>query len=101
VVEVARGTALPHLAWYALEAARRLVGAPVPEEVLAALAPSAWRRGMAARFFSAERLLGTELLRHKSAWVVAKLLLAPRLLPMVRYTARRLREDGLAALRPP
>jgi hypothetical protein len=39
VVEVARGTAFPHLAWYALEAARRLTGAPVPEEALAALAP--------------------------------------------------------------
>ncbi|QRK13763.1 nucleotidyltransferase family protein [Archangium violaceum] len=99
VVEVARGSAFPHLAWYALEAARRLMGAPVPEEVLAALAPPSWQRRMAARFFSAERLLGTELMRHKPAWVVAKLLLAPRLLPMVRYTVRRLREDGLAALR--
>ncbi|WP_239470078.1 nucleotidyltransferase family protein [Archangium violaceum] len=99
VVEVARGTAFPHLAWYALDAARRLVGAPVPEETLAALAPPSWQRMMAARFFTAERLLETELMNHKPAWVVAKLLLAPRLLPMARYTARRLREDGLAALR--
>ncbi|PTL81895.1 nucleotidyltransferase family protein [Vitiosangium sp. GDMCC 1.1324] len=100
VVEVARGTAFSHLAWYALEAARRLLGAPVPEEVLAALAPPLWQRLMAARFFSAERLLETELMLHKPVWVAAKLLLAPRLLPMARYTVRRLREDGLAALRP-
>lgn len=100
VVEVARGTAFPHLAWYALEAARGLMGASVPEEVLAALAPPAWQRRMAARFFTAGRLLETELMNHKPAWVAAKLLLAPRLLPMARYTLRRLREDGLAALRP-
>jgi len=99
VVEVARGTAFSHLAWYALEVARGRVGAPVPEEALAALAPPAWQRVLASRFFSAERLLGTDLMRHKPAWVAAKLLLAPRLLPMVRYSARRLREDGLAALR--
>jgi hypothetical protein len=99
VVEVARGTAFPHLAWYALEAARRLVGATVPDEALAALAPPAWQRLLAARFFTAERLLETELMNHKPAWVAAKLLLAPRLLPMARYTARRLREDGLDALR--
>lgn len=99
VVEVARGTAFPHLAWYALEAARRLMGAAVPDEVLAALAPPVWQRSLAARFFTAERLLETELMHHKPAWAAAKLLLAPRLLPMARYTVRRLREDGLAALR--
>jgi hypothetical protein len=100
VVEVARGTAFPHLAWYALETARRLMGARVPDEALEALAPPAWQRLLAARFFTAGRLLDAELLSHKPAWVAAKLLLAPRLLPMVRYTARRLREDGLSALRP-
>lgn len=99
VVEVARSTAFSHLAWYALEAARRLMGAPVPEEVLSALAPPLWQRLLAVRFFSAERLLETELMLHKPAWVAAKLLLAPRLLPMARYTVRRLREDGLTALR--
>ncbi|MFY0525795.1 nucleotidyltransferase family protein [Archangium gephyra] len=99
VVEVARGTAFPHLAWYALEAARRLMGAAVPEEVLAALAPPVWQRRMAARFFTAGRLLETELMNHKPTWVAAKLLLAPRLLPMARYTLRRLRDDGLTALR--
>jgi hypothetical protein len=55
---------------------------------------------LAVRFFSAGRLLETELMNHKPAWVAAKLLLAPRVLPMARYTLRRLREDGLAALRP-
>lgn len=100
VVEVARGTAFPHLAWYALDAARRLMGAAVPEEVLAALAPPMWQRRMAARFFTAGRLLETELMNHKPTWVVAKLLLAPRLLPMARYTLRRLRDDGLTVLRP-
>ncbi|KFA89324.1 hypothetical protein Q664_35565, partial [Archangium violaceum Cb vi76] len=71
----------------------------VPEEVLEALAPPVWQRRMAARFFTAGRLLETELMNHKPAWVAAKLLLAPRLLPMARYSLRRLRDDGLTALR--
>lgn len=91
VVEVARGTAFPHLAWYALEAARRWMGAPVPDAALAALAPPLWQRALSARLFSAERLLNARLAHHKPEWVAAKLLLAPRLLPMVRYAARRLR----------
>ncbi|XXF79121.1 nucleotidyltransferase family protein [Myxococcaceae bacterium GXIMD 01537] len=90
-VEVARGTAFPHLAWYALEAARRLVGAPVPDAVLAALAPPRWQRVLAARFFSEERLVAAHLAHSKPAWVGAKLLLAPRLLPMARYSVRWLR----------
>ncbi len=100
VVEVARGTAFPHLAWYALEAARRLLGARVPDEALAALAPPVWQRVLAGRFFSGERLLAFQLWNSKPAWAAAKLLLAPRLLPMARYTVRRLRDDGRTLLRP-
>lgn len=89
VVEGARGTALPHGVWYGWEAARRLLDAPVPDEVLEALAPPGWQRVLAGRFFSEERLLGAELARSKPAWVAAKLLLAPRPGAMARYALRR------------
>src|SRR5207249_193570 len=64
VAEVARASGLPHLAWYALEAAHRLMGASVPPEVLEELAPPRWQRLLASRFFSEERLLGTSLVQH-------------------------------------
>ncbi|QSQ20205.1 nucleotidyltransferase family protein [Pyxidicoccus parkwayensis] len=89
VVEGARGTAFPQGVWYGWEAARRLLDAPVPEEVLEALAPPGWQRALAQRFFSEERLLGAELARSKPAWVAAKLLLAPRPGAMARYALRR------------
>lgn len=98
VVEVARATAFSHLAWYALEAASRLVEAPVPREVLAELAPPRWQRSLAARFFSEERLLETRLVEHKAEWAGAKLLLAPRAGPMVRYGLWRLGEAVRARL---
>lgn len=90
VVEEARETAFPHLAWYGWEAAHRLLDAPVPREVLEALAPPRWQRVLAGRFFSDERLLGAELAKSKPAWMAAKLLLAPRAGPMARYALRRL-----------
>ncbi|ADO69401.1 nucleotidyltransferase family protein [Stigmatella aurantiaca] len=92
VVEVAQGTAFPHLAWYALDAARRLLGLAVPAEVLAALAPRRWQRGLAGRFFSEERLLSARLAAHKAEWLLAKLLLAPRVRPMARYVLWRVGE---------
>jgi hypothetical protein len=98
VVEVARATALPHLAWYALEAARRLLGAPVPEEVLRELAPPRWQQVLASRFFSEERLLETRLVEHKAEWIAAKFLLAPRAGPMARYGLWRLGEAMRARL---
>ena len=98
VVEVARATALPHLAWYALEAASRLLGAPVPPEVLAELAPPRWQRLLATRFFSEEQLLETRLVVHKGEWAAAKLLLAPRAGPMARYALWRLGEALRARL---
>jgi Uncharacterised nucleotidyltransferase len=98
VVEVARATALSHLAWYALEAAHRLLGAPVPKEVLEELAPPRWQRLLASWFFSEERMLETRLVEHKAEWAAAKLLLAPRVMPMVRYTVWRLRESLKARL---
>ncbi|MBN1203331.1 MAG: nucleotidyltransferase family protein [Myxococcaceae bacterium] len=98
VVQVARETAFSHLAWYALEAASRLMGASVPREVLAELAPPRWQRALAARFFSEERLLEARLVEHKAEWVAAKLLLAPRALPMARYGLWRLGEAVRARL---
>ncbi len=98
VVEVARATVFPHLAWYALEAAHRLLGAPVPPEVLAKLAPPRWQQRMAARFFSEERLLQTRLVEHRAEWAIAKLLLAPRAGPMARYGLWRLAEAVRARL---
>jgi hypothetical protein len=99
VVEVARATAFPHLAWYALEAAHRLLGAPVPSQVLTELAPPRWQRLMAARFFSEERLLETRLVEHRAEWAAAKLLLAPRVRPMARYGLWRLGEAVRARLK--
>jgi hypothetical protein len=98
VVEVARATALPHLAWYALEAASRLLGAAVPQEVLSELAPPRWQRQLASRFFSEPRLLGTSLVEHRAGWAAAKLLLAPRAGPMARYGLWRLGEALRARL---
>ena len=94
VVTRARQTGLPHLVWYAWDAARRLLDAPVPERVLQALAPPLWQRALATRLFSGPRLLDAELARNKPAWVAAKLALAPRARPMVRYALRRLRGLG-------
>ncbi|HLL01955.1 MAG TPA: nucleotidyltransferase family protein [Myxococcaceae bacterium] len=98
VVEVARSTAFPHLAWYALEAARRLLAAPVPHEVLEALAPRRWQQVLARSFFSEERLLETRLVEHRAEWAAAKLLLAPRVRPMARYGLWRLGEAVRARL---
>lgn len=98
VSQVAHDTALPHLAWYALEAAHRLLGAPVPSEALEVLAPPRWQRLLASRFFSEERLLETRLVEHKTEWAAAKLLLAPRAGPMARYTLWRLSEALRARL---
>jgi hypothetical protein len=98
VVEVARATALPHVAWYALEAASRMMATPVPPEVLSELAPPRWQRLLASRFFSEARLLGTVLMERRAEWAAAKLLLAPRAGPMARYTLWRLGEALRAQL---
>jgi hypothetical protein len=91
MVTRARRTGLPHLVWYAWDAAHRLLDAPVPPWVLKALAPPRWQRALAGRLFSGPRLVGAELARSKPAWVAAKLALAPRVRPMARYVLRRLR----------
>ncbi|WP_199741832.1 nucleotidyltransferase family protein [Corallococcus sp. CA047B] len=91
VVARAKETGLPHLVWYAWDAAHRLLDAPVPQRVLQALAPPGWQRALATRLFSGPRLVDSELARNKPAWVAAKLALAPRARPMVRYALRRLR----------
>ncbi|ATB45485.1 hypothetical protein [Corallococcus macrosporus] len=101
VVERARGTAFPHAAWYAWDAARRLLGAPVPESALAALAPPRWQQVLARRFFSGERLVGAALLDSRLAWMAAKVLLAPRMDSVARYGLRRVRNAVRARLRGP
>lgn len=94
VVTRARQSGLPDLVWYAWDAAHRLLDAPVPPWVLKALAPPRWQRALAVRLFSGPRLVGAQLARNKPAWVAAKLALAPRAGPMVRYALRRLRGFG-------
>ncbi|AEI62618.1 nucleotidyltransferase family protein [Corallococcus macrosporus] len=101
VVERARGTAFPHSAWYAWDAARRLLGAPVPEAALAALAPPRWQQVLARRFFSGERLVGAALLGSRPAWMAVKVLLAPRMDSVARYGLRRVRNAVRARLRGP
>ncbi|WP_237079186.1 nucleotidyltransferase family protein [Myxococcus xanthus] len=101
VVERARGTAFPHAAWYAWDVARRLLAAPVPDEVLAALAPPRWQQVLARRFFSDARLLGASLLDSRTGWMAAKLLLAPRMGSVARYGVRRARNAVRARLRRP
>ncbi|MFP2963017.1 nucleotidyltransferase family protein, partial [Myxococcus sp. 1LA] len=101
VVEQARGTAFPHAAWYAWDAARRLLAAPVPEEVLSALAPPRWQQVLARRFFSDARLLGASLLDSRAGWMAAKVLLAPRMDSVARYGMRRVRNALRARLRGP
>lgn len=96
VADVARATAFSHLAWYALEATHRLLGAPMPEDVLALMAPPRWQRVLARRFFSEERLLETRLVTHRAEWATAKVLLAPRAVPMARYGLWRLGEAARA-----
>ncbi|WP_426757135.1 nucleotidyltransferase family protein [Myxococcus sp. Y35] len=99
VVEQARSTAFPHAAWYAWEAARRLLDAPVPDAVLAALAPPRWQQALARRFFSDARLLRASLLDSRPGWLAAKLMLAPRMGSVARYGARRVRNAVRAGFR--
>ncbi|WP_426733177.1 nucleotidyltransferase family protein [Myxococcus faecalis] len=89
VVVEARRTGLPHLVWYGWSVARRLMGALVPEDALAQMAPPPWQRLLSERFFSEARLVETRLVRSKPAWVAAKLLLAPSPSAMARYALRR------------
>jgi hypothetical protein len=99
VVEGARATAFPHMAWYGWEAASRLLAAPVPRGVLEGLGPPRWQRRLAERLFSGERLLAADLEGRKPAWVAAKLLLAPEAGPMARYALRRLVNAARSRLR--
>lgn len=101
VVERARDTAFPHAVWYAWDAARRLLAAPVPESVLESLAPPRWQQLLARRFFSAGRLVGATLLNSRPAWMAAKVLLAPRMDSVARYGMRRARNALRARLRRP
>lgn len=101
VLRASSETGLGTLVWYALDASARLVAAPVPPEVLRSLAPPWWQQRVARLLFRPDALLACALSARKPAWIAAKLLLAPRLRPMARYTLHRLSHGarGLLAKR--
>ena len=90
VVAVAKEAGMPGPAFYALDAARRLVAAEVPPAALDALAPSRVAVTAARRLFSEEHLVAGYLADHKPLWAAAKVLLADRPSQVVLFAARRL-----------
>ena len=76
VVAAALEPGLGGPAFYALDAAQRLVGADLDARALEALKPSPLRVAAARALFSEERLLDGFLAAHKGVWAAAKLLLA-------------------------
>jgi hypothetical protein len=90
LLSTAAETGTGGLAFYALDAAARLLGAGVPAGVLAALRPSRWQAAVAQRFFSERPLASAYLAGHRRAWVAAKVLLAPRPWPLLGLAWRRL-----------
>lgn len=89
VGRVARSTGMPELAFYALEASSRAVGAPIPEELLRELSPGWPRAALAQRFFSERNLVDATLVEEKRLWALAKLLLAPRYRTIALFSLRR------------
>lgn len=77
------------LAFYALDAAARLLEAPIPAHALAALRPSRWRAAAAERLFSEGNLASAYFAGHRPAWIAAKVLLAPRPWPLLGLAWRR------------
>ncbi|HLL83579.1 MAG TPA: nucleotidyltransferase family protein [Longimicrobium sp.] len=84
VVAKAKAERMAGLAYFALDAARRLLDAPIPEAALARLRPARWQAALARRVFSEAWLGGAFLAEHKAVWYAAKALLAQD----VRRTAR-------------
>jgi hypothetical protein len=90
LLRTAAETGTAGLAFYALDAAARLMEAPIPAQVLAALRPSRWRAAAAERLFSEARLASAYFAGHRPAWIAAKVLLAPRPWPLLGLAWRRL-----------
>jgi hypothetical protein len=77
-------------AFYALDAAQRLVNAAIPAETLNSLAPASAKVAAARRLFSEARLLDGYLAEHKRVWAGAKFLLADSPAKVALFAARRL-----------
>jgi hypothetical protein len=90
VAGTAREAGLPSPAFYAFDAARRLVGARIPDALLDALAPARPALAAPRRLLSERRLLDGWLSDHKAAWAATKLLLADRPDRVALFAARRL-----------
>jgi hypothetical protein len=76
VVAHAREARMAGLAYFALEAASRLLDAPVPGGALARMRPARWQAALARRVFSEEWVGAAFLADHKAVWYAAKALLA-------------------------
>jgi hypothetical protein len=90
LLRTAADTGTAALAFYALDAAARLLDAPVPAAILTLLRPSRWRAAAAERLFSEERLASAYYTGNRRAWIAAKVLLAPRPWPLLGLAWRRL-----------
>ncbi|HVE87766.1 MAG TPA: nucleotidyltransferase family protein [Myxococcales bacterium] len=91
LLRTAAQTGTGALAYYALDAAARLLDAAIPARVLYALRPSRWQAAAARRLFSEQLLASAYLAGHRSAWVAAKVVLAPRPRKLLGLAWRRLR----------
>ena len=91
LVRTAEETRTSALAFYALDAAARLLEAAIPARVLSALRPSRWKAAAAERLFSERRLASAYYAGNRRAWIAAKVLLAPRPWTLLGLAWRRLR----------
>lgn len=90
LLRTAEETGTSALAFYALDAAARLMEAPIPAKALAALRPSRWRAAAAERLFSERRLASAYFAGNRRAWIAAKVLLAPSPWPLLGLAWRRM-----------
>ncbi len=92
VVSRAEEARMAGLTYFALEAARRLLDAAVPESALERLRPARWQAAVARRVFSEEWLGRAYLADHKAVWYAAKALLAQDVSRTARMGLLRLLE---------
>ncbi|MBI3181702.1 MAG: nucleotidyltransferase family protein [Myxococcales bacterium] len=99
VVRAARESGLPALAFYALEASQRVLGAPIPEATLRELCPSIFKAALARRVFSEQTLASSTLAEDKAQWKAAKLLLAQSYPRIALFSLRRVAWNMRSRLR--
>lgn len=80
------------VAWLALDAAWRLLEAPVPEAVRERLAPAPLRQRIARGLLGEEAILEQRLWGRRMKWALVKVALAPGPSALVRWTVRELLE---------